>query len=643
MSNLHGYHFGGCCACRAPFLPGTDFFYEPDCQAVYYLQCRFRRLTQAGSPSDFTGPVDRGHMLTCAHYSFAYAFAQTMPYDSINTAMKKAAVGDALENGVNCMTQRQDTRGSRGAGAGGAVDGPPDDADAVVAVGDAVAAGRSAAEIARVALATRKARDEASAQWELPASYPHPLLAAFLSGDGCKNALDVDIDFTAPICKLCNAIFDTWARMGNLLTLPSMVPPHTIRATPARARGGAAAEILLPDGGKQATRNNLGLILGHYMHRCLRGLRGTPACEGALKNHRPYVCMMLFIPLHLTCFFLECKEGTIAQKRKGQGKGVHNYMGCMDLLIAYYLYLCARTEDNTPGSLDFIRFSVFYIKELPDAPKPVWDSAVHETLSDFVFDKDRPADHVALVAYASDRLMTLYTEKCKPLLRLIKGVPLAPGPGLPSPMDTAAAAFFVSAKEFDTALAAHFDQAHTPSNITYYIQHIGIAAIVWHIRRYLLSETPRLRELLDEWTRSLLVKEWTNIVQNSPYDLTMSQAQLIYQMQNVLLPERLLGSADALGTGVELTLIRTIDRDPIVELIAECGRCSVFKAAARLSRWNFVSKAPPPLYGLESRLAPFSARLISLRSDMIAASDRSSDPRGTAANCAARRRGCRGR
>ncbi len=123
----------------------------------------------------------------------------------------------------------------------------------------------------------------------------------------------------------------------------------------------------------------------------------------------------------------------------------------------------------------------------------------------------------------------------------------------------------------------------------------------------------------------------------------MSQAQLIYQMQNVLLPERLLGSADALGTGVELTLIRTIDRDPIVELIAECGRCSVFKAAARLSRWNFVSKALPPLYGLESRLAPFSARLISLRSDMIAASDRSSDPRGTAANCAARRRGCRGR
>jgi hypothetical protein len=645
MSQHKGYHFGGCCACRAPFLPATDFFYEPDCQAVFYLQARFHRLTLAGSPSDFTGSVENGHMLTCAHYSFAYAFARAMPLDRIDGPMRGDGVGGVPQNGVNCMTQTRESGRRRGAGPGAAGGGGADepDAEAAAAVETAIAAGKTAAEIASAVKRTQKKKNEATAHWDRPEVYSHPALIDFLSGDGCKTRLAVDPDFTVPICTLCNDIFDTWARMGNLLTLEAVISPGAVEVTSTAGEGAGGVSIRIPDGRNMTTSKNLGLLLGYYMHRCLRGLHVNNRCDAALDSHRDYVCMMLFIPLHLTCFYLECTDGPIARKNKGQGKGVHNYMGCMDLLIAYYLFLCASVNDTNPGPLDFTRFSVFYIKELPDAPQPVWDSVLHPTLSKFIFDAGCPNDHAALVAYASNRLMALY-EKCKPLVPLVKGAAV---PVLTN-LQSTAAAFFISAAEFDTALVAHFDRAHNPRNISYFIQHIGIAAIVWHVRRYLLSETPRLRELLDEWTRALLLKEWANIVENSPYDLTLSQAQLIYQMQNVLVPERLLGSADALGTGVELTLIRTIEREPILELVAQCGRCSVFKAAARLLKWNFVIRALPPVpYALESRLAPFSARLISLRSAMIA---ESLAPRSSASATgsawprrAARRRGCRGR
>ena len=35
------FHLGCCLACRAPFLPSTNYFYEEACQAVFYLQNRF--------------------------------------------------------------------------------------------------------------------------------------------------------------------------------------------------------------------------------------------------------------------------------------------------------------------------------------------------------------------------------------------------------------------------------------------------------------------------------------------------------------------------------------------------------------------------------------------------------------------------
>ena len=179
MSDVPGYHFGGCCACRAPILPATDFFYEPDCQAVFYLQTRFHRLTMGGALSDFTGPPNRGHLLTCSHYSFAYAFARAMPFDRIPCDMAPDPSNSPLVNGTNCMTQRQAARAARGARAD--VEDGVDDGDDP---GDAGGA--------------RENTNNLVGQWTCPPPFEHPELVAFLCADSCKTSIDLDIDFTIP-------------------------------------------------------------------------------------------------------------------------------------------------------------------------------------------------------------------------------------------------------------------------------------------------------------------------------------------------------------------------------------------------------------------------------------------------------------
>jgi hypothetical protein len=348
---------------------------------------------------------------------------------------------------------------------------------------------------------------------------------------------------------------------------------------------------------------------------------------------------------------IECKEGRAKDNSSnvsGKGKGVHNYLGNMDLLIAYYLYLCVISDKNFVGVLDFTRFSVFYIKELPEAPNPVWDSVAHPNLCDFIFDRNCPNAHKERVTHASNRLIDLYEKTCKPLIPVIMGSAYIPlfgeNFGTAREKFDSASKFFISSGELESTYGKLNLLSVVSENISSFIPRIGIAATLWHIRRYLLGENPRLRQLVEEWMRSHLVKEWTNIRENSPFEMDLSQAQLIYQMQNVLLPERLLGSPTALGTGAEFNLVNYLQETAIKELISECGRCSIFKAAARLDRWQFTQPAPPALHlysGLSSR-SSFSARFISLRSAMTA-------PRLTVGGCqgasnrTARRRGCRGR
>ena len=599
-------HLGCCCACRAPFEPTMDLFYEPDCQAVLFLQNRFRTLSRGVAYSEFTAGLENGHLIPLGHHAPAIAFASGLTLVSAN-------------NRPPYLHEMQ-FRASEPRAVGGS---------------------------------TRKG------QWVTPEPLELAAVAEFVK-DRATIAVPVNTDLMLPLCKLCNDIWDAQARLRRVLANETMVPSGAIQASEtnggvrARARGPAAVPIPAAGAGALSLHGNyLGLLMGYYLHRCLLALKSSvPAAD--LGRNRTLAAALCLLPLQIACLHLEQRDG-LAQlngrqpRAADRGKGRHNYLGCIDLLVSYHLHLCARAEMARPP--DLARFSIFYLRELPDCPAPVWDPR-HTYLCDYVLDRAPPGDQpVALVQHVATRLQDLWVRHGRPLAYFAVAEPL-PAPAASAGWDAVAVAYFASEADLTGTLLRALDSNASARNISYFIEHAGIAAVLWQIRRYLRSETQRLGALVDEWFRACLRREWTNIMDNCRCSMDMPQAQQLYRMQNALAPEAILGSADALGTGAEITLMRSVDGEAVDELLDDAGRCSVFKAAIRLRRWQFHVRAPPEPedqigapYAVNASLitcVSLSARLIASSSDSTFQSGFGSASHG-AKSRVARRRGCRGR
>jgi hypothetical protein len=65
-------------ACRAPFLPDPDLFYQEESQAVFYLQARFKQISTPTTNSQFTGRREKSHLVSKSHFSHAVLFASQM-------------------------------------------------------------------------------------------------------------------------------------------------------------------------------------------------------------------------------------------------------------------------------------------------------------------------------------------------------------------------------------------------------------------------------------------------------------------------------------------------------------------------------------------------------------------------------------
>jgi len=585
------FTLGCCAACRAPFLPNTEFFYEDACQAVFYLQNRFPAVSRGGTPSQFTGSKHRGHLITVAHMKSALQFGERLTeYEAAQDARNVTGRGSGTGRGRDDSTMNAVEKMSQA------------DRDEIKkamekAVQDAIHAGASAPD--STARGVEAALDKTAeivgsvgqykGSWTLPAPLDHPKLAAWLQTLGLTPIV-VNYTLTLDVCALCNSIYDTFARMGDVLTDTSMINTNAITASITKNKKTTTATL---PSNKSENRAFLGLLIGHYMHRSMRFLHGqVPAVT--LDPLCPLASLLAFLPLHLVCTHLEMTVG-LANGGK-RVKGAHNYLGNMDLIISYYMHACAQAElSNAP---DITQFGVFYLRELVECPAPVWDPR-HRNLCDYVFDGAPQTNRADLVAHASDRLCELWQSTGIHLARMAIGEPCAhPDPD----WTNTANAYFASRDELNEGILTTLDTAATQENIAYFIEHVGIAATLWQMRRYLQSETARLGALLDEWLRAFLLREWTNIMDNSHYGIDMLQAQQVYAMQNVLRPERIVGDGRQLGLGFEISLLRAVDADAVEDLLAEAGRCSVFKAAARLRKWHFNVVSPPLLYEpLEAR------------------------------------------
>ena len=567
---MSSFHFGCCMACRAPFMPDTDLFYQEESQSVFYMQMRFKQLSKGVANSEFTGKREGGHLITKAKYGQAFKWAKDYPpSDILNPIL-------GWDSDQTKMTLDKDNSFM--------VYTAKDDED-------------SAAD------AKSKKSSTYFAAWDRPPNtkiVEHKSLREWTSNNAAAmKQVEIDSDFTEPVCKLCNNIFDCWARMRYFTTETDLIESKTI----AVMRSGKKDLTLIPDTStrsknKQLHMDRLACLTAYYMHGSLIALVDTDLSGIAvdLTAHpklQPLLVVLTWIPLHLVCLEAELRE-PLADDGKGPGKrdtskGAHNYLGNIDLVIAYYMWLCAKAHDTTGDKLEFERFCVTCVKEIVECPMPVWDSRLHKKLSDYLFD-DAPdgggGQLRARISHVSDKLVEMYQEKFAPLVPLIKGHECAAD--TPPEFAKVAEEYFltgVEAKEF----MSDFTTANVnPDNIKYFMDHAGISATLWQVRRYLVGETPTLREQLDKWLVARLGREWGNMARNAPGDISVDEAREIYSMQNALDVKRLMKGKD-LGSGAaEMSVLEDMEPPILHKLIRECGRCSVWKAAFRLRKFGFT-------------------------------------------------------
>ena len=564
------FHFGCCMACRAPFMPDADFFSQQESQAVFYLQMRFKQLSEGVANSDFTGKRERGHLISKSRYRFMFRWASKLPVARILASIEGWNADGSkmkLTDANSFFVYPNDTTGDS------------TDTEGVY-----------------------------HCAWDRPSDeniVDHTGLRNWIAAEGSNmNSVSVDDDFTTPCCSLCNDIYDCWARMRMYTTERDLVPAGAISVV-RRGKGKAAVNniVNIPNAKlkKPYLLVNLGSLVSYYMHGSMISMMerktGAPdITQTVFRKLQPLLVLLMWFPLHLVCLEAEMRTPMSEEgksKPNSKGKAAHNYLGNMDMVISYYMWLCAQSADTSSGALEFERFCVTCVKEIVDSPPPVWNSSEFPRLTDYIFDESCPGgetDIRARIAHVSDRLVTMYRDVFAPLVPLFKGYQCSPQADLA--LQEKGQAYFLSgleAKEF----MINYTPNVNPDNIKYFLDYAGIGAVLWQLRRYLSKELPALRNQLDRWIVARLSVEYSNIARNAPQDLSHDGAHTLYCMQNSLRPEVILGGRGTLGSGAELAVISVGDPAAVSDLIKKSGRCSVWKAAHRLKKWKFTEEAKP--------------------------------------------------
>jgi hypothetical protein len=584
------------------------------------MQMRFDQLSTGKIKVGFTGRPEKSHLLSRSHYKYAVRFASQIPYDKILDDVPgwDSNASNVTFDRKKCMVLAKsrydnivDKRESN------------DDAANAELVERAVKEmedmrGRSDEDIASniVELVANTVKNEYLAVWKSPDDaniVTHAKLREWLGEslrtNGIKPSVPIDVDFVVPCCSLCNDIWDCWARMRQVLAETDIVPIGAIRVNrfDSKTTATPSDKVTIPVSSmvpryKSTHQARLGCLAGYYLHGALKSLvrlrdptDPNDTDHANLRNQdplRPLVSMLLWLPMHIACMRYEFETPGGATTKKASTKGSHNYLGNLDLMISYYLWLCARSDPLDDGSISFGKFSTVYIRELVGAPPPVWNYDAHKKLSDFIFDDGCPGSSLDLVrqrvSYISDRLVTLYIDVVKPLLPYMR-IGSVVDRTMPPAFQEAATAYFISGVECKSFMHNYDPNANKDeANIRYFINFTG-SLLLWQNARYLENEDQNLQVALQTWIWYKRDLELRQCVFHFSDYLDKYQADLLYNLQFALWPERILGPQGVMGSGQEVALLDSVSSDDIREFIDGMEKCSLWKAALRQRRMCFTS------------------------------------------------------
>lgn len=589
-----GYLFGCCAACRAPFKASDErLFGYKETQTVYYLLARFRQVSDdVGVSSRFTNVRQGAHVYTQAHVRPALAFARRIPEAQLGQAIPGwDAAAHRRQFRQGSFRMETNTRRSR-------ADAPRDDEvavdpDVLAAVRTAREAADDGADPADVDLAIINSIQNASpnvyrAVWDAPmVGVGHRELAQWVQDTDVRE-FTLDLNGMLAFCKLCNDIWDCFSRLSLTLRDPTVVPAGSVYV-----RKGLNNTVSIPSGGTAAVHTlRLGCLAAYYAHGCLLNLHTIVTDANKFDaRHRDALLALLWLPLHAHCMYQEMNSRAAGQPAV---KGAHNYLGCLDVIISQFLYVMASVDpEHAFAGFPFERFHVFYMKELAEAPPPLWDPA-HRRVHDCVFDDGYRAagTPAAMIEYASVMLVRLYMDRVKPLLDFMTR-PAAPA----SPVAAAAQRFFLTPAEADALVDGFLaDAARNLDNLKIFLDRAGGGAVLWQLQRGLRDENEKFQRELGTWMRRRMQAEWRNIAANQPgAGVTLREAQLVYLLMHTRDSHADLPAVGAAPPTEALALARDSAEDPAdaLQAMRDAGRCSMWKAAQRLRAWNFTRERPP--------------------------------------------------
>lgn len=590
-----GYLFGCCAACRAPFVPkDTRLFGYKETQTVYYLVSRFKSISdRERTRSDFSDSRVKGHIITVQHAGAAHLFVREMgPAADLDRGLAGWDPDiDRCTYPDTCFRMQTGAKRVRPDGNNGGLEFGPDSLDAVRQARDRVEA-EGVADPAEVDLAILRSLANSPntvyrAVWDAPdLGVRHADLAAWLDATDIRPYA-IDLSFTLSICSLCNHIWDTFARLSHTLRSDSIIPLRAITIKNGKTK------MKLPQvhAADQSYQRRLGCMAGYYVHGSLKNIKAglSPANYGRVEgDKRQTAAALAWLALHVHCMYQEM--GGRASGAEAT-KGVHNYLGCLDLMISYYLFLCATVDPAHAfsGAVPFERFHVFYVKELSECPAPAWDPS-HRRLHDFVFDAGYKGltTEGGRIDRVSTRLVQLYTERVSPLLEFVLGTPGR------SPVELAAEGFFLTHAEADELVEDHLPRAaDNIDSIKVHLERAGAGAVLWQLQRGMREESDKFQKELGLWMKKRMQQEWKNISSNQTPKITLRESQLIYLLMHtrdaVAGMPALPGTADS---ALALASSALDDPAPVLDAMRAAGRCSMWKAAQRLRAWKFTQEVP---------------------------------------------------
>jgi hypothetical protein len=497
MTTNLGYLFGCCAACRAPLEPSrAKNMSYPENQSVFYMMARFQEISGTrGTRSDFTGSREMSHIITRARYGVGLDFARKIAPDKITEGLPGYDPHDPKNSNFGAdaarvfITSSNKGRGKKSSLRTASNDLDPEIMKVVEKIADPGLLDKNSAVREVVEDITARIDNEYQALWGEPVPLvQHVELNNWIKGTDLESVV-VDLDYTTACCSLCNDIWDCFARMRAMFQTLTLVPERSICTRQRKATH------LLPVGDNDGVMlSNLGCMIAYYLHACLKDLEDEGVGPDKFDPARRTVTLLLYwLPMHINAMYKEMM-GLKAGQRSSSAvptKAYHNYVGCLDLLISYYLYNCGCADPDVQLSgYPFERFHVFYVKELAECPPPVWpDPDTHERLHDFVFEQHAArGNNAALeVGYVSDRLQSLYHDVLKPLLGMIKtDAPVADLSKAP-----VAQAFFLTHAEADELVHGKLLVAGSDlDNLKVHLDNAGITAIMWPSARSPTTTAP---------------------------------------------------------------------------------------------------------------------------------------------------------